>query len=50
MLPWAADLERSGSEVAALPDEFWQDARGAHRSTNVRSPTSIAHPLTGRPG
>jgi hypothetical protein len=24
MLPWAADLERSGNEVAALPDEFWQ--------------------------
>jgi hypothetical protein len=23
MLPWAADLERSGMEVAALPDEFW---------------------------
>lgn len=24
MLPWAADLERSGAEVAALPGEFWQ--------------------------
>jgi hypothetical protein len=24
MLPWAADLERSGTEVAELPDEFWQ--------------------------
>ena len=24
MLPWAADLERSGNEVAELPDEFWQ--------------------------
>jgi phosphotransferase family enzyme len=24
MLPWAADLERSGSEVAELPTEFWQ--------------------------
>ena len=24
MLPWAADLERSGAEVAELPDEFWQ--------------------------
>jgi hypothetical protein len=24
MLGWAADLERSGSEVAALPDEFWR--------------------------
>jgi hypothetical protein len=24
MLPWAADLERSGGEVAVLPDEFWQ--------------------------
>jgi hypothetical protein len=24
MLPWAADLERSGAEVAALPDDFWQ--------------------------
>jgi hypothetical protein len=23
MLPWAADLERSGAEVAALPAEFW---------------------------
>jgi hypothetical protein len=23
MLPWAADLERSGDEVAKLPDEFW---------------------------
>ena len=24
MLPWAADLQRSGNEVAELPDEFWQ--------------------------
>ena len=24
MLPWAADLERSGTEVTGLPDEFWQ--------------------------
>ena len=24
LLPWAADLERSGNEVAELPDEFWQ--------------------------
>ena len=24
MLPWAADLERSGNEVAELPEEFWQ--------------------------
>jgi hypothetical protein len=24
MLPWAADLERSGAEVAELPDGFWQ--------------------------
>jgi hypothetical protein len=24
MLPWAAYLERSGHEVAELPDEFWQ--------------------------
>jgi hypothetical protein len=24
MLPWAAHLERSGHEVAELPDEFWQ--------------------------
>jgi hypothetical protein len=24
MLPWAADLERAGTEVARLPDEFWQ--------------------------
>ncbi|WP_433291091.1 phosphotransferase [Actinoplanes sp. CA-030573] len=23
MLPWAADLERSGAEVARLPDDFW---------------------------
>ncbi|GHJ42859.1 hypothetical protein Cs7R123_02010 [Catellatospora sp. TT07R-123] len=23
MLPWAADLERSGAEVAQLPDDFW---------------------------
>ena len=23
-LAWAADLERSGREVAELPDEFWQ--------------------------
>jgi aminoglycoside phosphotransferase (APT) family kinase protein len=23
MLPWAADLERSGDEVAKFPDEFW---------------------------
>lgn len=25
MLPWAALLERSGNEVAELPDEFWQE-------------------------
>jgi hypothetical protein len=25
MLPWAADLERSGTEVEALPPGFWQD-------------------------
>ncbi len=24
MLPWAANLEKSGSEVADLPDEFWR--------------------------
>jgi hypothetical protein len=24
MLPWAADLERSGAEVAELPDAFWR--------------------------
>jgi hypothetical protein len=24
MLPWAADLERSGNEVAGMPEEFWQ--------------------------
>ncbi len=24
MLPWAADLELSGNEVADLPDAFWQ--------------------------
>jgi hypothetical protein len=24
MLPWATDLERSGNEVAELPEEFWQ--------------------------
>jgi hypothetical protein len=24
MLPWAAHLEKSGAEVAELPDEFWQ--------------------------
>ncbi|GAA3304723.1 phosphotransferase [Dactylosporangium vinaceum] len=24
LLPWAADLEQSGAEVAALPDEFWR--------------------------
>ena len=23
MLPWAVDLERSGNEVAELPDGFW---------------------------
>ncbi len=23
MLPWAADLERSGREVASLPAAFW---------------------------
>jgi hypothetical protein len=28
MLPWAADLERSGREVADLPDEFWQRPGG----------------------
>jgi hypothetical protein len=28
MLPWAADLERSGSEVAGLPDEFWRAPAG----------------------
>ncbi len=25
MLPWAADLERSGKEVAELPDGFWRE-------------------------
>ncbi|WP_027344337.1 aminoglycoside phosphotransferase family protein [Hamadaea tsunoensis] len=25
MLPWAADLEQSGREVAALPDGFWRE-------------------------
>ena len=25
MLPWAAQLERSGNEVAELPDGFWQE-------------------------
>ena len=25
MLPWAADLERSGHEVAGLPGEFWPE-------------------------
>jgi hypothetical protein len=24
MLPWAADLERCGNELAGLPEEFWQ--------------------------
>ena len=24
MLPWAADLERSGREVSELADEFWR--------------------------
>jgi hypothetical protein len=24
MLPWAADLERSGDEVAEMPDRFWR--------------------------
>jgi hypothetical protein len=27
MLPWAADLERSGAEVARLPAEFWTAPR-----------------------
>jgi hypothetical protein len=35
MLPWAADLGRSGDEVSELPDEFWQgqaaDGLGAGR-------------------
>jgi hypothetical protein len=26
MLPWAAYLERSGHEVAELPDAFWQQS------------------------
>jgi phosphotransferase family enzyme len=25
MLPWAADLERSGAEVAELPSDFWRE-------------------------
>ncbi|MBV9205375.1 MAG: aminoglycoside phosphotransferase family protein, partial [Actinobacteria bacterium] len=25
MLAWAADLERSGTEVAGPPEEFWQE-------------------------
>ncbi len=33
MLPWAADLERSGNEVAELPAEFWQRRR---RDSGVR--------------
>jgi hypothetical protein len=28
LLPWAADLERSGSEVADLPDGFWREPAG----------------------
>jgi hypothetical protein len=24
LLPWAADLERSGEEVAELPEDFWR--------------------------
>ena len=28
MLPWAADLELSGREVAELPDEFWERPGG----------------------
>lgn len=28
MLPWAADLERSGTEVAAWPEKFWQRPAG----------------------
>ena len=31
MLPWAAQLERSGSEVAELPDEFWQGPAASGR-------------------
>jgi hypothetical protein len=30
MLPWAAYLERSGHEVAELPDEFWQGSLEGH--------------------
>jgi Phosphotransferase enzyme family len=35
LLPWAADLERSGTEVAELPAEFWQ--RPVLTATSTRS-------------
>jgi len=43
MLPWAADLERSGDEVAELPDEFWQGqaADGVNRLLRMRADYAV---------
>ena len=47
MLPWAADLERSGGEVARLPEEFWLCLRPLVRSRGWRRPGRSAR-LAGR--
>jgi len=54
MLPWAADLERSGDEVAELPDGFWlgpgrrRIGTGRARGTGRRVAERVAPGLTGR--
>ena len=44
MLPWAADLERSGDEVAELPDEFWLG-----RAADGSGPAERVAPAGGSP-
>ena len=44
MLPWAADLERSGNEVAELPDEFWQG-----QAADGSGPAESVAPASGSP-
>jgi hypothetical protein len=44
MLEWAAYLERSGHEVAELPDEFWQEPGRVKLSIALGKPESSASP------
>ena len=48
MLPWAADLEQSGNEVAGLPDGFWRGraADGPGTSRERGTGPGLAHRVT----